>query len=993
MRLQKIILNGFKSFADKTEFNFDCPVTAIVGPNGCGKSNVVDAIKWVLGEQSVKSLRGGQMADVIFSGSMSRKPSPSAEVSLILSGTTGKLAVDGDQLKITRKIFKSGDSEYRLNNKICRLKDIRELLMDTGIGVKAYAIIEQGQVERLLVASKKDRRAIFEEAAGISKYKAHKNEALRKLDRTEQNLLRLADVLAEVQKQLRSVKLQAGKARNYLAYTEKLKELQVNYSLVEYHKINTLTKKKNEKLEKMQQSFAAVAAEVAQSDSLISSLGAEIIETETSLNQSDNALVSVQSKIEQKLQRIEFLKDRITELTERKDSSSERIEKLQHQKQNFADDLDYYNDELQNSSTALQEKNTQVERLQKDIEAINAECASLEADLEDEKSGIIDAVSRTAQLHNELQSINVYRDNLSSQKDRLSGRADTAQEQLQQLLGEKSQNQIRLTDIDKILSDLQQSLDTKRKKNEEVEQQIEQDKNQLINSKEARSALSSEMTILTDMETRHEGINNAVKNILRQKSSQTGKYEYVQAMIAEIITADVKYATVIEAALEGKTDSLIVDNSSALFADKETLDKLDGRVNFICTDKITPLVDSTDLSNLPSVKGRVSELIKCDSQYAPLIQNLLGKTLLVDTIEAAIELMPKLGDEYRFVTQKGELLTNDGSVKLGPIGKTTGLISRKSRLNQLNETLDHITKQLSTTQNQIAQNNQTREHLAKLRAELRTAIYEANTEKTQIKAKLNSLQENIERIKREQPLITGEIDQLAEQIEQSVQKEYNSKQKLEELETVSNERNARIEELETIFADRKLQQQALAGCLTDLKVSLGQISEQNKAMKQTIASIENQIKENDSLMQAAQNDSQNCGSQALQAQRDILTCECEISELFVVKEEKQHQSRLLREKVAELIENQKQLEQLIREKRSEEYEIDQKINDLRIELSQLEVKEQGLVERVQEELNLDLNELYENYEDQEVDWQVVKEEIAARTLIIPKISSSSLSIV
>ncbi|MCK4887996.1 MAG: chromosome segregation protein SMC [Planctomycetes bacterium] len=976
MRLQKIILNGFKSFADKTEFSFDCPVTTIVGPNGCGKSNVVDAIKWVLGEQSVKSLRSGQMADVIFSGSISRKPSPSAEVSLLLSGTSGKLAVEGDQLKITRKIFKSGDSEYRLNNKICRLKDIRELLMDTGIGVKAYSIIEQGQVERLLTASKTDRRAIFEEAAGISKYKAHKKEALRKLDRTEQNLLRLADVLAEVQKQLRSIKLQAGKARNYLAYTEKLKELQVNYSLVEYHKINILTKKKNQTLEKMQQNFAAVAAQVAQNDSLISSLGAEIIETETKLNQSDNAFVSVQSKIEQKLQRIEFLKDRISELTERKDGSSERIETLQQQKQNFTEDLDYYNDELQNSNTALQEKTNQVEKLQKDIEVINAECASLEADLEDEKSGIIDAVRRTAQLHNELQSINVYRDNLSSQKDRLTGRADTVQQQLQQLLAQKSQNQVRLIDVDKVLDDLGQSLDAKRKRAEEIEQQIEQDKNQLLNNKEARSALSSEMTILTDMETRHEGINNAVKNILRQKSSQNGKYEYVQAMVAEAITADVEYAGVIEAALEGKTDSLIVNNSSALFADKETLDKLDGRVNFICTDKITPFVDSTDLSKFPSVKGRVAELVKYDSQYATLVWNLLGKTLLVDSIESAIELMPQLSSEYRFVTQNGELLTSDGSVKLGPVAKTTGLISRKSRLNQLNEALSNITKQLSATQNQITQNQQTSQHLAKLRKELRTAIYEANTEKTQINAKLNPLQENIDRIKREQPLITGEIDQLAEQIDQSVQKEYNSKQKLEELETVNAERTARIEELETLLADRKMQQQALAGCLTDIKVSLGQISEQNKAMKQTIASIENQVKENSSLMQAAKNDSQNCGSQALQAQRDILTCESEISELFVEKEEKQNQSRLLREKVNELIEKQKQLEQLIREKRSEEHEIDQQINELRIELSQLEVKEQGLVERVREELNLDLNQSYENYEDQEVDWQVVKEEIA-----------------
>ncbi|HPS55178.1 MAG TPA: hypothetical protein PLP05_06245, partial [Sedimentisphaerales bacterium] len=299
----------------------------------------------------------------------------------------------------------------------------------------------------------------------------------------------------------------------------------------------------------------------------------------------------------------------------------------------------------------------------------------------------------------------------------------------------------------------------------------------------------------------------------------------------------------------------------------------------------------------------------------------------------------------------------------------------KSRLNQLNDALDNITKQISTTQNQISQSQQTSEHLSKLRKELRTAIYEANTEKTQVKGKLNSIQENIDRIKKEQPLITGEIDQLAEQIAQSVQKEYNSKQKLEELETINAERTARIEELETVFADRKMEQQALASCLTDIKVSLGQISEQNKAMKQTIASIENQIKENDSLMQAAKNDSQNCGSQALQAQRDILTCEAEVSELFVEKEQRQNKSRLLREKINELIEKQKQLEQLIREKRSEESEIDRQINELRIELSQLEVKEQGLVERVREELNIDLNQSYEKYEEQDVDWQAVKEEI------------------
>lgn len=273
MRLEKIVLGGFKSFADKTELTFDSPVTAIVGPNGCGKSNIVDAVKWVLGDQSPKSLRSGQMADVIFGGSASRRPAATAEVSLLISDTTGKLPIDTDQVQISRRIYKSGESEYRINGKNCRLKDIRELFMDTGIGVRAYSIIEQGQIEQLLNASRTDRRIIFEEAAGISKYKAHKKEAMRRLDRTEQNLLRLADVLNEVQRQLRSVKLAAGKARNYLQYTEKLKQLQANYSLAEFDKLTRAENEKNEALAKLQSAFAAVAAEVARNDSSLSELG------------------------------------------------------------------------------------------------------------------------------------------------------------------------------------------------------------------------------------------------------------------------------------------------------------------------------------------------------------------------------------------------------------------------------------------------------------------------------------------------------------------------------------------------------------------------------------------------------------------------------------------------------------------------------------------------------------------------------------------------
>lgn len=975
MRLERVVLNGFKSFADKTEFAFDSAITAIVGPNGCGKSNVVDAVKWVLGEQSSKSLRSDQMADVIFGGSSSRKPLGSAEVNLLLSNTMGQLAIEADQLEISRRIYRSGESEYLINGKVCRLKDIRELLMDTGLGTKAYSIIEQGQIEQLLGASKADRRVIFEEAAGISKYKAHKKEALRKLERTEQNLLRLADILGEVTKNLRSVKLAAGKARSYLQYSQRLKELQVNYSLTEYAKIRTKSAEKQQMLGRLEDDFAAAAAGVGEADAMLSELGREIIETENKLNRADNSLVAVQSKIEQNLQRIEFLRARIGELEQRKESAGKRLERLREQASEFEQDLHKCEEEQANCEEIYEAKEQEAQQIQSAIREINTECTSLEADLEDEKSGIIDIVRRTALLHNELQSISVYRDNLSNQKDRLAGRANSAQAELERLLTEKAQHQARLNDIEKVLEELEQNLDSRNGKAEEIGRQISQDNRRLAHSKEVQSALNSELNILTDMERRREGLNNAVKHILESRSGGSGKFSYVEGVLADLISTDTEYAAAVEAVLEGRTDALVVSSREALLADSEGTSNLEGRVNFLCGDRVEPFVDTTDLSGFAEVKGRLAELVRTQSKYSPLVWKLLGKTVVVESLEVGAKLADKLAGGHEFVTVKGELLTTKGSVKLGPLGRTTGLISRKSRLRQLEQTLAGLQSETAVLQEQIDKNTQAGEHLARLCQELRTAVYEANTEKMQIGSKLLMLEQNIERLRDEQPLIASEIDLLEAQIAQSVQREYDSKQKLEELEAVNTERTAHIKELESRYAGRKAEQEAHVSRLTDLKVALGQTSEQHKALKQTIASLRSQMHENSGAAESARKEIGSCTEQLTAAERDVLGSESAVAELFVQKEKNQQNSSLLHETVEQLLEKQRQTEQLVREKRAQQSEIEQKINELKIELSQLEVRNQDLVERVREELQMDLAAAYESYQKSEVDWETIREEI------------------
>ena len=979
MRLEKIVLNGFKSFADKTEFVFDSPITAIVGPNGCGKSNVVDAVKWVLGEQSVKSLRSGQMADVIFGGSTSRKPLGAAEVSLFLSNPEGigmrQLPIDTEEVQVTRRIYKSGESEYRINNKVCRLKDVRELFMDTGIGTRAYSILEQGQVDHLVSASKTDRRFIFEEAAGISKYKAHKKEALRKLERTEQNLLRLADILGEVAKRLRSVKLQAGKARNYLQYTQRLKELQVNYSLVEYDKnLTQLTEKEGAFGQKMEQS-EHLTAEVAKEDSLISRLGEDIIETEHKLNHAGNRLVSVRSKIEQQIQRIDFLRARVTELQQRKTSAETKVEKLKEQKDLFEEDFAQYSSELANCEKTLEEKNGQIELIRKEIQQVNAECASLEANLQDEKSGIIDIVRRTAQLHNEVQSISVYRNNLTSQKDRLAGRAQIARAELEELLTEKAQHDARLGDIEKVLCELKENLEAKRRESEELVESLTADNKRLAHSKETRSALNSELTILADMEKRCEGLKSGVKSILQDRLAENGRYDYIEGILAQMVSTDLEYANAVEAALEGRTDALVVNSMDRLLADTEMIEKLDGRVDFICLDKIEPFLDNKDWSEFQNVRGRLVQFVRYDSKYAPLIWKLLGRTLIVDSLQDAMELAQVAGQQYQFVTLKGELLSNDGIIKLGPLGRATGLISRKSRLRQLEETIAGVGIEITEIEARIEKNSLANAHLEKLCKDLRTAVYEANTEKMQVGSKLSAIDQNIKRLREEEPLITSEIDLLAEQIAQSVRKEYESKQKLQELEEVNDQRTTQIELLEAKYAEQKQLKQTLDDKHTDLKIALGQIAEQNKASKQIIESLQKQMQGNITATQTALDEIKSCIEQEKSAQREILNAETDVSELFVEKEKSQESSRLLQEEIEKLLAERKQAEEQLRLRRAEKEQSEEIISELRVELGQLQVKQQDLIERVREQLQIDLAEAYKNYTQQEVDWEQIKQEI------------------
>ncbi len=969
MKLEKIVINGFKSFADKTELKISHPITAIVGPNGCGKSNVVDAIKWVLGNQSPKSLRSDAMADVIFSGSSSRKPSGMAQVSLHFSDMRG-LGLEQDDLDISRRLFRSGESDYQINGKSCRLRDIRELFMDTGIGVSAYSIIEQGQIDQLLKASTTDRRVIFEEAAGISKYKAHKKDALRKLDRTEQNLLRLADIVNEVQKQLRSIKLQAGKARNYLDYSQRLKELRVNYSLAEYHKILTGRKDRQAALSQWQDRFSTVAANVSRCDTDLSRLTSEVMETESRINQWDNTLISSRSRIEQQLERIGFLKTRIEELTERKKKAAEQIRRLTGQSRQLSADMGQCQNDLQTNQQQLEQKSANLQQAQIAIAEINARSADLQAELDDEKSGIIDIVRRTAQLHNEIQSLSSYRNNLSGQKVRLSGKASQTEQQLSGWLTEKAQYQARLEDILTVLSQLQSNLDAKRAEMDAVGDRRGQLADKIAAAKEQRSAVLSELNVLQDMERRREGLSESLKDIL------TGQRDYLEGIVADVMVAHTDYAAAVEAALEGCADALLVNSTGAFLQDAALHATSDSRIRAICLDKLAPFADSTDVTDCPGVLGRMVQFVHFESRFAPLVWHLLGKTLLVQSLDTAIELAGRLGGEYRFVTPDGQVFAGRCALTVGQVGKHAGLISRKSRIVELEKQRDALCRQVADDEADLEQTDHTNEHLAGLCKDLRTSIYEANTEKVDAESQLRMLEANIKRLTDEQPVIADEMRMLEEEIQQSVQKEHTSKHKLQELEEVNRQRNAHIESLQARFDEQRQIQHSRNAELTELRIELGQIQEQQKSIRQRIGTIQSQLQHSRMAIESSRTETVGCDDQIVQTERTILATEASVSELFAEKEEAQKHSKELHRRVEQLTADRKEADAELRRLRDEQATVEEHIRALELELSQLQVKDEDLTQRVREELQIDVSEAYESFRDDDVDWGLVREEIA-----------------
>ncbi|MEM6979132.1 MAG: AAA family ATPase, partial [Planctomycetota bacterium] len=700
--LKALELAGFKSFADRTRFDFPDGITVVVGPNGSGKSNIVDAMKWVLGSQSAKGLRGKDMSDVIFKGSQTRGPAGAAEATIIFDNEKGDLPIDAPEVHVTRRVYRSGEGEYLINHQAVRLKDVKSLIRGTGIGIDAYSLIEQGKVDRMLQANAKERRAIFEEAAGISRFKAKKVEAERRLARVQRNLTRLGDIVDEVAARLKTLQGQASKAERFRQAQNRLQELR---TIVAWNDWLSLSRDLDETQIKLDAATAKQAEAEAHQESLQRDR-ASADATMQRLMESSEAAAQQRTRIEGEIARLSGRLESDTttrhEIRQTLAGDLRRLRTMRSQAGVDQADLQAALGLWQAAKSAAEAANgekTLVTQNRDELQAGVAEVQTRRDDMQQRHLTIVRRVAEyeaaqsrvAAEIAEAIRSSEATRELLiAASKDR-----DDAQSRL-----DKSS-----AAVDSLLQRIDEAgrsieiLDAKVSQSRRV---LQRRQDEVASLKIRRQGISERAKVLNELQQRHDGISGGVREVLQLPVGPL-RSELV-GIVADCFSVDTAMAPLIDASLGPRSQYVIVRGGLIGQAIIDGQLKIETRVGFIRLDELPNRRqgDRIRLDGLSGVIGRADRMVDCDDDLKPLRKHLLGNTWLVDSLKTALGLRKLSGAGLRFVTAKGELLDNAGSRVVGPPGGETGLISRRSELSAARQEMEHYEYQIDEGEKEIA---------------------------------------------------------------------------------------------------------------------------------------------------------------------------------------------------------------------------------------------------------------------------------------------------
>ena len=840
MYLKNIEVYGFKSFAQKINFEFHNGITGIVGPNGSGKSNVGDAVRWVLGEQSAKQLRGGNMQDVIFSGTENRKPLSFASVSITLDNSDHKLPVDYNEVTVARRLYRSGESEYLINGSGCRLKDIQEMFYDTGIGKEGYSIIGQGQIDKILSGKPEERRELFDEAAGIVKFKRRKITTLKKLDEERQNLVRVTDILSELTKQLGPLERQSETARIYLAKRDELKELDINLFLLDHQRTGELLNELETKLSQAQQELDEAQSAYEQTKAEYERLEQELEELNTKLDalkeeQQENALLKQQYEGQVKVleeqissgrQNSEHFRSRLTVLKDDLQKRSEEKEKLTEERAALYNRLKETRDNLKKETESLENIVSNVD-----------ECTQA---VEDGKNEIIEILNSRATTKGKAQRFDAMMEQLDIRKAEVSQRILRLKSEEAILESDREKAQKQYDAVTNVIQSTNAECVRLDEEIHQIQEKLKKQNSQMEIGQTAYHREASRLESLRNITERYDGYGNSIRRVMEQKSREPG----IRGVVADIIHVQKDYEVAIETALGGSIQNIVTDNEQTAKRMISFLKKNRyGRATFLPLSNISGRggLAQKDVLREPGVVGTANTLVEADAEYSELVMYLLGRVLVVDNIDHAIAIGKKYRHSLRMVTIEGESLSPGGSMTGGAFKNNSNLLGRRREIEELERSVGILKKELEETQPAIGENrsrrNVLRDTIADFQQQLQQKYVEQNTAKmnlAQIQEKEDEIQSSYRRIEREQE----ELRQQAGEIRQdhsSIARELEDSQKDEkELEVFIETKQKELEEWKAEETEKN-------HVLEKIRLEESSLEQQNHFLQENISRLENEI--------------------------------------------------------------------------------------------------------------------------------------------------------
>lgn len=852
MYLKNIEVQGFKSFAQKINFEFHNGITGIVGPNGSGKSNVGDAVRWVLGEQSAKQLRGGNMQDVIFSGTETRKPLSFASVAITLDNSDHKLPVEFNEVTVTRRLYRSGESEYLINGSACRLKDINEMFYDTGIGKEGYSIIGQGQIDKILSGKPEDRRELFDEAAGIVKYKRRKNTTIKKLEDEQQNLVRVTDILSELTKQLGPLERQSETARIYLAKRDSLRELDVNMFLLESRQTEKdllVLREKNEtasaQLEDTNREYQQTKVEYDRLEQELEELNRQMDELREKTQQ--NALQKQQlegqinvlnEQIQAGLQSDTHFKNRL-----------EIVEEDLKQRQQARSEVE---EEKGSLHTIVKEAQKRLTDQEDRLHTVQEQISQCESAVEDGKNEIIEILNSRATTKGKAQRFDTLMEQVGIRK------AEVNQHILHLKSEEAQQKTIRAkaqSEYDQITEEIHQIDQKSRQMDQQVHslsEDLKKQTTQLEISQTAYHREASRLESLRNITERYDGYGNSIRRVMEQKDRVSG----IRGVVADLIQVNKEYEIAIETALGGSIQNIVTDNEQTAKRMIEYLKKNRfGRATFLPLNSINTRGEFSQKDALKEagVIGLASDLVTTEKEYTGLTRYLLGRVLVVDQIDHAIAIAKKYHHSLRMVTIEGESLSPGGSMTGGAFKNNSNLLGRRREIEELEGKVAAQKEEVSRLAASMEENrhnrNQLREQISQLQEQLRSKYVAQNTAKmnlVQLNDKEQEIRDGYERIRLDQEQIRRQISEIKQDHDKIDEELKASRQDEKELETYIETRQKELEEWknEESSVQRKLEDLRLEASTTQQKESFA-----SENLSRLISEIQGLVQEKQTILE------------------------------------------------------------------------------------------------------------------------------------------------